>query len=166
MLGQVTAGVIEVDLDLQPGCWSGPCCCTALERAAPPTAPITKVTAAATNNLARSRRLAARPPTLPHAPRCGPRWVASGIGIAARKLAARSARSSVPGPRASAALCLRPPGRAQRPVPPPGRVHPDRGTRRSWHHLPAERVERPQLLHTNGACLFAEDLPDIGRRKA
>jgi len=73
----------------------GPCCCNALERAVPPTTPITRVTTAATSNRARSRRLAPRTAKAAARTSVRPPMGNSGIGsIAARSLAARSARSS------------------------------------------------------------------------
>jgi hypothetical protein len=75
---------------------AGSGCCTALERAAPPTTPITRVTAAATSNLARSRRLAPRTAKAAARTSVRPPLGSSGSGgIDARSLAARSARSSV-----------------------------------------------------------------------
>lgn len=74
----------------------GPCSCKALESVAPPTTPMTKVTAAATSNLARSRRLAPRTAKAAARTSVRPPLGNSGIGsIAARNPAARLPRSSV-----------------------------------------------------------------------
>lgn len=73
-----------------------PCSCKTLESAAPPTTPMTKVTAAATSNRARSRRLAPRTAKAAARTSVRPALGNSGIGsIAARNPAARLRRSSV-----------------------------------------------------------------------